>query len=292
MNRAKLISFLNTSLLTDGFTRLELRHLNEKGGACIWDAKRGSVRIGEDDEPAPVDVEDLATQIESAAYDDAEGIGGMQRYCVLAFVAKEKAPRRRFTFRMLADEEDDSGAPSEEPTAKGHLTQLMRHNEALMRTVQMAIGSVLTNQSRTIESQAQAIADADKRRLAMFETHEQLLSRQADRDLEREKFERQEEMVREGFELGKALFPTIVNKVTGKPLLPETTTPGYEAIRKVFASMTESEQGAMMQFMMSLRPSNRIALQTFIEAMMAAEDEAEKKESGDAANGNAKERFS
>src|SRR5262245_12354067 len=72
----------------------------------------------------------LAEEIEVAIQNDADGLGGMQRYLVVAL--RGEAQLTRLPFRMAATDEDEAGEPidSEPATSKGLLAQLMRHNEA------------------------------------------------------------------------------------------------------------------------------------------------------------------
>ena len=80
------------------------------------------------------ELEIMVNQIEGQVLEDAEGIGGVQKYRILAYFTKAARSVGRFTFRMAGAELDEyEDGFSEEATSKGHMSQMMRHNEALMR---------------------------------------------------------------------------------------------------------------------------------------------------------------
>jgi hypothetical protein len=129
------------------------------------------------------EVSALAEEIEVAMQGDADGLGGTQRYVVVAL--RGDAQLTRLPFRVAAAEETESGEPidSEPATSKGLLAQLMRHNEAQSRMFMVSVGHILTAMQRTIAQQQTMIDSVGDQRLELYAATEGLLSQRHDREL-------------------------------------------------------------------------------------------------------------
>jgi hypothetical protein len=127
---------------------------------------------------------DLVRRIGEAIDTDAEGLGGVQRYIVVATSDDRVVARLPLRCSVLGgDSGDPDPVESEPPTQKGQVAQLMRHNEALLRMFVVGMGQVVSTMQRTIARLQQNADVADDRRLAAVEAKENLLNQQTEREL-------------------------------------------------------------------------------------------------------------
>jgi hypothetical protein len=151
--------------------KLALRHV------AVSDRQVDVASFGVANKPAD-DQDALLSRIEQALENDADGLGGVQKYVLLAL--REGRPLSRLPLRV-ASSFDDGGSSdsldSEPANSKGLLAQLMRHNEVQSRMFAMSMGQVVSTMQRTISRLQEENELADERRLAAVSTAEQLLSK-------------------------------------------------------------------------------------------------------------------
>ena len=263
MNQLKLKTWMEKQLWNtreEGpVVKLVVRHLDAGGRAGkieVWSQEipheADSVTIDEGELP------DIVQEIQMAAFDDAEGMAaGLQRYQVLSYVKHKPHAHSRFTFTMSGgnDDVDDTGV-SEPATTKGHLAQLMRHTEALMRTTVMSTNQNMAMLTRTVASQNDHI-----------ELVEDLKSQQHDRNLKTIQMENQEKRYAEMFDKATLLLPAVVNRVAGKKLLPENVSPMQDMLKNLAESLTEEQ---LAKILPTLKPEQQIALLEFMETSQGA----------------------
>lgn len=194
-------------------------------------------------------IEQLINGVEEAAHDDAESLGGHQRYLLLAYFKGADKPLGRCGFRMEAGDDEDEGdeeLASEPANAKGLVAQTMRHQEATMRTSIMGHNHMMSMMQRTIDSQQDTINALLKEKFDSIKLIEEMLSLKQERDLEARKALHAEEMKEAGFKKLMLLGPSLVNRVVGKKVLPEETTPMQETL-KAFAESLTMEQMEKLQ---------------------------------------------
>lgn len=203
-------------------------------------------------------LETITLEIESACYDDAEGVGGVQKYTIVPLYGEKLEAAGRYVLRVSASGDDSEGEIDSEPATKqGLVTQLMRHNEALMRTSIMATGNIISQQNRVISRQADHIENMMAKHFDTTVELEGLMSQRHERDLEAKKAKFKMEQQKEIFDKVSLLLPTVVNKITGKKLLQEKVTPKDMQLRELLGSLTPAQQQAIGQI---LRPEQMIAL--------------------------------
>jgi hypothetical protein len=158
-------------------TRVAIRHVSVNDRHA--DVSTLAVPEDGDDEA----LASLAEEIEAAIQGDADGLGGTQRYVVVAL--RGDAQLTRLPFRVVAAEESESGEPldSEPATSKGLLAQLMRHNEAQNRMFMVSVGHIMSAMQRTIAQQQAMIDSVGDQRLELYAATEGLLSQRHDREL-------------------------------------------------------------------------------------------------------------
>jgi hypothetical protein len=177
-NRQRIARWLNGLRGPDAPARpdrLALRHIS--GGERQVDVSTFALPKDSVD-----DGDDLLSRIEEALEDDAEGLGGVQKYVLLA-IADGRAISR-LPLRVAAGLDEGAGLEpmdSEPANSKGLLGQLMRHNEVQTRLLAASVGQVVTTMQRTITRLQETCERADDRRLEAVEAAEQLLSRSHER---------------------------------------------------------------------------------------------------------------
>jgi len=251
-------------------TKVVVKHLDANGRAgkedvwaCAIPHEGDSVTIPEEE------VTDLVNDMQTSCYDDAEGMAaGLQRYKILCYVKHKSNAHSRFTFAMSGanDEVDDTGV-SEPATGKGLLGQLMRHNEAIMRTAVMSTNQNMAMMQRTIGRQNEHIEKLLEDRRETFEVTEDLKSQRHDRELASLQMENQEKRYSEMFDKASLLLPAVVNRVAGKKLLPENVSPMQDMLKGLAESLTEDQ---LAKIMPTLKPEQQIALLEFMDMSQGA----------------------
>lgn len=245
--------------------KVVVKHLDANGRAGkeeIWSHniphEGDSVTLREED------VMDLINEMDMSCYDDAEGMAaGLQRYKILCYVKHKSNAHSRFTFSLAGDNQDvDDTGVSEPATQKGLLGQLMRHNEAIMRTAVMSTNQNMAMMQRTIGRQNEHIEKLLEDRRETFEVTEDLKSQRHDRDLASTQMENQEKRYSEMFDKASLLLPAVVNRVAGKKLLPESVSPMQDMLKGLAESLTEEQ---LTKIMPTLMPEQQIALLEFMD---------------------------
>jgi len=271
LNRKKLEKFLQRNLLRDTednpICRLTLRHaMGGNKAATVCDIECG---------PHDSYIE-LASRIEEAANDDAEGLGGLQGYILATyFKATPDKISERFSFRLSVESEDDDALNhTEAPTTQGLTSQLMRHNEAQARVMSLGMAEVARQQNRMIERLADQNDKLMERHFDVLELYEKMMTAESQREIEKMKVTSEIVRTDQIIEKGMLLAPVIVNKFMGKKMLPEKATPGEEMIGSLLQSLDKEQVEKMMSI---LRPEQTIVVLEAME-MQRAREEAEKKE--------------
>jgi len=220
-------------------TKLELRQVVNGSPDSMVDSW-----LFNEDTPK-TEIEDLATEITARAQGDCEeAYDGPTQYTVLAFfdgneVHDSRAPATRFE---SSHRSDGSGFEESEPaTAKGINSQQMRHNEVLVRMMVANTASMQQHAERVLERAYSRIHHLEEDRYKMIEMAEGMLNERSKRELaeaaERDKLLRYDE----AWQSARVLLPTVVNKLAGKNLLPEKTTPTDEIVIRLIGSLTPDQ---------------------------------------------------
>jgi len=159
---------------------------------------------------------ELAEEILSRAQADADGLGQQSRYVLSAHPTGENRAVARFPFRLRPNLDEFEEAGDEPANSRGLLTQLMRHNEALAKTMVHAVSGITTVMARRLESSDNAITrlteNAQKNMLLL----EEAKSEQHGRDLELLEANRKAEREEKIFEKLSLLVPVVINKLAGQ----------------------------------------------------------------------------
>lgn len=214
--------------------------------------------------------EELANDIEIRVTDDAEGLGGMQTYCVHSlYERRPDKPGSRFTIRETSADENLEDAESEPPTKTGIISQMMRHSEAATRIALMATGQIMSTLKSTNARQADMIEKLVSEKMANLETMEKLRSEEMERRIILQRAEADEKRKSEIFEKLTMLLPVAVNRISGKNLLPEKAS-GTELVVKGLIESITPEQLEKLQGV--LRPEQLMTLLDIFQSMQPAEN--------------------
>jgi hypothetical protein len=207
-------------------------------------------------------LEELATELSERVFEDAIGLGGLQRYIISAYSGDRAVTR--LPIRQNADASRGGPAPgdpldSEPPTEKGLLSQTMRHLEISERTHATAIANIFAMQTRMLREKDERISHLEERHWETVVAAEQLVSDHHRRQLENRAADQKAEAMREVLGTFLQLAPTAVNKLAGRALLPEKTSPALVGLRALVGTL-KAEQLEALKFV--LTPAQ---LETFTE---------------------------
>jgi len=290
MANTKLSSWVRQQILMERedagpCVKMILRHVSQTGDGT---AKQNEVHtfdcrpiIAATDDKKDTFLDGLTDEIEAKAHDDAEAMGGHHRYVVYAYYKGQNKPLGRCVFSVDAgsDEDDESNSLSgtEPATTKGLMAQMMRHNEAMMRSTVM-VSQSLMNTMRAAMEQAQSHNEklmADK--MQTFDLIEQLQSRRQERELAARQAEFSEKIKEEAFQKMMLLAPSVANRIMGKKMLPEPTTPMEETLKGLAASFTQ-EQMEQLANSGLLKPEQLIAVLNLFQGVMTDAKETKQAE--------------
>lgn len=198
----------------------------------------------------------MAEEIISRAQTDADGIGGVNRYTVTLYALGEVRAVLRWPFRIRANGDEFDEAGDEAPNSKGLLQQLMRHNEALAKTMVHAVAGVTTVMARRLESSDNLNAQLMSQHVESMKLLEEAKSEQHSRDMELLTTEASESRKNQMFEKLALLVPVLINKLAGQKVM-DASDPTVMMLQSFVGSMTP-DQFAKIQS--SLKPEQMIVL--------------------------------
>ncbi len=274
LNRKKLETFVRRQLLTtpedNPVMRLTLRHA--MGG------NKAATVVDLEVSPAHSYIE-IASRIEEAANDDAEGLGGIQSYVLASyFTAVPDKIRERLSFRLAVQSEDDESIDQTEgPTERGIVQQLMRHNEANARVMTMGMAEVVRQQNRMIERLANQNDSLMDKHFNVLELHEKMMMAESTREIEKMRVTSEISRTDQMTEKFLALAPAVVNRLGGKKMLPEKATPAEMMVMSFVQSLKPDQMEAILS---KLDPQQQVLVLELIQTQHMRADE-EKKKKGD-----------
>jgi len=271
----------------EGWLRRQLYGSMEENGRCVKfqiahlapSSKKGSdvgvVKIPPDGIP-PEDLDALITQIETICYEDAGGLEGTQRYVLFPYFKDAQKTIGRFVLRIEGDANDDDELASEPATKTGLLAQLMRHQEAIMRTSMLGIQNVVQMQQRVISRLSEQNEAMLGKHVENINSLEDLRNEKHERDLKSEEARFRQKSMQDIVDKVMLLLPNVVNKLGGKgqKLLPEKSTTTEAGIYSLLSSITPDQLATLSGV---LKPEQLATLQNVYESTRE-KFEAEKKE--------------
>jgi hypothetical protein len=225
-----------------------------------------SFKVELDSEGEPDDyVKRMMEEIVNRAQEDADGLGGVHHYVLLAYERNNPKAVGRYTFRVEGDEDGDSGTGEEGPNPDGMLKMQMRHNEALARIMTSGWGTMVNGLSRRLESQDVLIQKLMDKLVEGFEVIERARSEENNREialLEAAGKEKRTELL---FEKASVLFPVVLNRLSGKQVM-DSENPAilmmrglaeslsHEQIQKLAATLNMEQQITFWEVVKAVKP--------------------------------------
>lgn len=210
-------------------------------------------------------------EIAARAQDDANGLGGkLQRYALVACEAGRKdGPRFAFRVQGEGEESEEEGDGEEKPTDKGIISQLMRHNEALVRyNLQVTNAATVTLARRLEQSEAmnQKLHE-DRQRYLLAQEAQQ--SEAHEREVDLLKVGMAEERKTKMLKQAENLIPVLIAKVTGSDKgMAKDASPGMVLIKQFAKSLTQEQ---FQQITSTLAPDQQVMLFTLFNSIQAEE---------------------
>jgi len=187
---SRIAAFVRGAMLKNAL-RIELRHLSEDGSSRVrtW-YLTGKEADAEKDGGEDGTSQDITHEILETAQEEANQIGGRQRYMVCWYTTESgTAYVERRIFVSDGEVGGDTGgedfAPSESATPRGQLSQMMRHVESMARIAFQAVNDSTQHTHQIIQQQAARIQKYEEREMDVLVLREKLINDQDARELAR-----------------------------------------------------------------------------------------------------------
>jgi hypothetical protein len=165
-------------------------------------------------------VAEIVAEMTATAQEDADGHSGLTTYCLQALKGVTRGERSPL-FRLRSQESEmgiEALGETEPATKDGHLAQLMRHTEGLMRLL-VQQQEVSSRQSTDIISR---LVDQNKhyeeRHWETMVRAEELADEREERETKRMQLVNRENRMDEALKTFKPLVPVLVSKLKGIPV--------------------------------------------------------------------------
>lgn len=202
----------------------------------------------------------LCEEVDIALVDDATQLGsGVQRYICTAWQGEKCLGRCTVRAKGEDNEEKDDGVLSEPANAKGLVSQLMRHNEAIMKTALVHASSTqiaLATITKQNEQLSAIVENSLEQQMEAFKLVQELQDNKNKRDIKLLEAQGRIDSRQQLMKQAAPLFATLVKKFTGKP--GEANESGAMAQFHAFiGSLDETQRNAIVA---TLTPMQQVAL--------------------------------
>lgn len=249
---------------------LQIADITGRGGLSRFDLYHTS----DESSPEPLhklaidengaDPQDIGQSLWDIAENDASNraLGMPQRYVVWAMRGPEGEMDGQWSFsirgKALMRGHLDMGEPTDPSNERGHVGQMMRHNESIHRMMMLMTDATAGRLAAELQQERARREQVENKMLENIRMHEDLLDRKAERQLaearETAKARRHDEMM--GFFIGMA--PLLMSQFMGhKGLAGEASAAMRDgAIGKILKNLSEAET---MGIVGALSEQNRFA---------------------------------
>ena len=195
-------------------------------------------------------VDALVSQVVAMAQEDANNLhSGIQTYGVFAHFKDDQNYTPRCMFRVAAQEEYDpetsAADPSEPANERGLISQLMRHNEAIMRNSVMQSSYLLDTLRQENASQRELLQSQAEQSIEMAALIQETMDNATARRISERESETKQGMMTSVFEHLKLIFPVMLNKLAGQKIAPETDQ-SFQLLAGFFESLSQEQQQALI----------------------------------------------
>jgi hypothetical protein len=144
--------------------------------------------------------------------EDANGIGGLQSYVIAAIVGEKSVARLPVRIDGESDDIESDNLSTEPANKTGLLAQLMRHNEALGRSLVMHQDAMFRSMARVISQVSEQNEHMREKHMEQVEVTEQLLSEQHERELKTAEANARIENISQMAKTVQTYLPVVVSK--------------------------------------------------------------------------------
>jgi hypothetical protein len=197
--------------------------------------------------------------------DDAESIGGLQTYALLAFRDGAKVPRDRLVLRVDGGT-DGAAAATEPPSAVGLVAQAHRHNEALMQMVLRSTGVALETLAKQNSTLSKALEEANTEKVELWGMFGEVAKHQGERDEQKARLQledKRSDLIRDSLKLA---IPGLMQKFLPSPQLQD------ESLARLVESLNESQ---VAQLFSVLTPDQQVAMGAVLDSIIRRRKTAE-----------------
>jgi len=220
--------------------KLVLRHLSvdrkPQGDVCAISVPADEGLAGE--------IDMLTNKIVDAAQRDANDLHGVQQYALYAYYPDDPAYVPRKFIRVAADDDleiERDVSPSEPPTEKGLVSQLMRHVEAIQKTATVSQSYIYQTMQRENARLAEMNEKFSGQQTDLMILVQDTMNEAHERRISEKKAEMSLALQEGAFEHLKTVIPIIVNRIAGRQLVPEPNRQ-FMLIASLLESLTPEQQ--------------------------------------------------
>ena len=182
-------------------------------------------------------------EITEAALRDANDLKGVQTYGIYAYYTGDPNWAPRKIFRVSADEDfDPESGPSEPPTEKGIVAQLMRHNEINSKNSLVAMGYIITTFQKEIGEQRAMNKTFMEQQIETAMFIQDVMNDAHKRRIEERKAEVEMTVMEGVFEHLKIILPIIANKLAGREIVPSSMPPEFMLFASLLENLSDQQQ--------------------------------------------------
>jgi hypothetical protein len=186
----------------------------------------------------------VIVEIADVAQRDADDLkSGVQTYGIFAYYTKNErfVPRKLFRVAAQDDFEPESG-PSEPPTEKGLMTQLMRHNEINSKNSLVAMGYIMQTFQKEISEQRANGRKFFEQQVDLIMLVQEMMNDGHKRRQDEKKTDMEMSILEGTFEHLKIILPIIANKLMGKEVFPAKMDRELYVMASLMETLTEQQQ--------------------------------------------------
>lgn len=208
------------------------------------DVAQFPVKLAEGDD----ELDPLLLQISEAAQNDANDLNsGVQSYALCAYFTGDRnyVPRKVFRVTSVDEEIDRNISPSEPPTEKGLTSQLMRHNEAIMRQMTIINGMHMQTMQREMSRLADMNEAYAKQQIDFILLVQDLMDNSTKRRLDERQQEASLAIKEEAMSKLAALVPVVINRLAGQPVLP-VEDKSFMLMASFLENLTDEQQQQLL----------------------------------------------
>lgn len=202
-------------------------------------------------DPGSVNLGSLTSSIAEAAQKDADDLAqGIQKYALYAIFPDDLNYFPRKVFRVAASNDDFERdlSPSEPPTEKGLVSQLMRHTESIMKTMTVhqsyTTGILQRENQRLVEMNEKYSQQQVDFMVLLQDTMDQSHSRRLNEKKDEAALAMKETIISKL----ESLVPVIINRIAGQTVIP-VEDPSFILMGTLLEGLSTEQQ---MNFLNSL----------------------------------------